>query len=159
MVNNLPAMQKMQTWPLGWEDPLDKGLATYSSILVWRIPWTEDLGVLQSMDHKESDMTEWLTLSLTIYTSKNAHHQKNLQTINAGKVDKKKPSYTVFETLIWSNYGEYYGHSLKKKKKLKIGLPYGFSSPPLGHIPEKTIIPKDMCILMFIEALLTIDRP
>ena len=100
-------MQKMQTWPLGWEDPLDKGLATYSSILVWRIPSTEDLGVLQSMDHKESDMTEWLTLSLTIYTSKNAHHQKNLQTINAGKgVDKKKPSYTVVETVIWSNYGE-----------------------------------------------------
>ena len=40
---------------LGWEDPLEEGMATHSSILVWRIPWTEDPGELQSMGHKESD--------------------------------------------------------------------------------------------------------
>ena len=38
-------------------------MATHSSILAWRIPWTEEPGELQSLGHKESDMTEWLTLS------------------------------------------------------------------------------------------------
>ena len=49
VVNHLPAMQ--QTWvrSLGWEDLLEKAVATHSSILVWRIPWTEDPGELQSI--------------------------------------------------------------------------------------------------------------
>ena len=42
MVKNLPEMQKTQPQSLGWEDPLQKGMAIYSSILAWRIPWTED---------------------------------------------------------------------------------------------------------------------
>ena len=49
MVKNLPAMQEMQVCSLGWEDPLEKGMASYSSILAWRIPWTEKPGGLQSM--------------------------------------------------------------------------------------------------------------
>ena len=44
MVKNLPAMQETQVQSLGWEDPLDKGMATHSSILAWRIPWTEEPG-------------------------------------------------------------------------------------------------------------------
>ena len=40
MVKNLPAMKEIQVWSLGLEDPLEKGMATHSSILVWRIPWT-----------------------------------------------------------------------------------------------------------------------
>ena len=60
MVKNLPAMQETQVRSLGWEDPLEKGMA---SILAWRIPPTEP-GGLQSMGCKESDMTEQLTLSL-----------------------------------------------------------------------------------------------
>ena len=40
MVETLPAMQETQVHSLGWEDPLEKGKATYSSILAWRIPWT-----------------------------------------------------------------------------------------------------------------------
>ena len=48
---------------LGWEDPLEMGMATLSSILAWRIPWTEEPGGLQSTGHKESDTTERLTLS------------------------------------------------------------------------------------------------
>ena len=40
MVKNLPAMQKTQLQSLGWEDPLQKGTATHSSILAWKIPWT-----------------------------------------------------------------------------------------------------------------------
>ena len=48
-VKNLPAMQETQVQSLNWEDPLEKGIATHSSILAWRIPWTEEPGGLQSM--------------------------------------------------------------------------------------------------------------
>ena len=48
-VKNLPAMQETWVRFLGWEDPLEKGVATHSSILAWRIPWTEEPGRLQSM--------------------------------------------------------------------------------------------------------------
>ena len=47
-VKNLPAMQNTQVRSLGWEDPLEKGVATHSSVLAQRIPWTEELGRLQS---------------------------------------------------------------------------------------------------------------
>ena len=57
MVKNLPAMRKTQVLALGQEDPLEEGMATHSSILAWRIPWTEELGGLQSMGSQESDMT------------------------------------------------------------------------------------------------------
>ena len=43
MVKNLPAMQKTQVQSLGWENPLEKGMAAHSNILAWRIPWTEEL--------------------------------------------------------------------------------------------------------------------
>ena len=50
MVKNLPAMQETQVQSLSLEKPLEKGMTTPSSILVWRIPWTEEPGGLQSMD-------------------------------------------------------------------------------------------------------------
>ena len=46
---NLPTMQEMQVRSLGWEDPLEKEMATHSSIIAWRIPWTEEPSKLQSM--------------------------------------------------------------------------------------------------------------
>ena len=46
---NLPAMLKTRIQPLGWEDPLEKGMASCSSICAWRIPWTEEAGRLKSM--------------------------------------------------------------------------------------------------------------
>ena len=46
MVKNLPAMQEVRVRSLGQEDPLEKGMATHSSILAWRISWTEELGGL-----------------------------------------------------------------------------------------------------------------
>ena len=49
MVKNLPAMQETWVQFLGWEDPLEKGMATHASILAWRIPWTEEPDGLQSM--------------------------------------------------------------------------------------------------------------
>ena len=56
-VKNLPAMQDTQIQFLSWEDPLEKEMAIHSSILAWKIPWTEEPGRLQSMGLQESDMT------------------------------------------------------------------------------------------------------
>ena len=67
-LKHLPAM--WETWVrfLGQEDPLEKGMATHSSILAWRIPWTEELGGLQSTGRKESDITErYLNIFTSIY--------------------------------------------------------------------------------------------
>ena len=49
MVKNVPAMQETWVQSLSWEEPLEKGMATLSKILAWRIPWTEEPGVLPSM--------------------------------------------------------------------------------------------------------------
>ena len=62
MVRNLPAMQETWVRSLGWEDPLEKRMATHSSILAERILWTEEPSGLQSMESQESDTTEQLIL-------------------------------------------------------------------------------------------------
>ena len=49
-VKNLPAMWETWVRSLGWEDPLEEGMANHSSILAWRTPWTEESGGLQSME-------------------------------------------------------------------------------------------------------------
>ena len=49
MVKRLPTMQETQVQSLGWEDPLEREMATHSSILAWKTPWTEKPGGLQSM--------------------------------------------------------------------------------------------------------------
>ena len=69
MLKNMPAMQKTWVPSLGQEDTLEKGTASHSSILAWRIPWAEKPGGLHSKGCKESDMTESLTLSL--FTAQN----------------------------------------------------------------------------------------
>ena len=58
MVKNLPEVWETQVQSLGQEDHLEKGMTICSSILVWRIPWTEKPGEPQSMGHKELDTTE-----------------------------------------------------------------------------------------------------
>ena len=69
LVNNLPAMQETWVRFLGWEDPLEKEMAIHSSILAWKIPWTEEPGGLQSMGSqrvghdlatKPQDMTKYV---------------------------------------------------------------------------------------------------
>ena len=60
MVKNLPAVWETWVWSLGWEDPLGKGVTTHSSILAWRIPWTEETGGLQSMVSQKVTHN-WLT--------------------------------------------------------------------------------------------------
>ena len=65
IVKNLPAVQETWVISLDWKDTLEKGMTALSSILAWRIPWTEELGRLYSpWGHKESDTTERLLLSL-----------------------------------------------------------------------------------------------
>ena len=60
MVKCLSTMREIWVRSLGWEDPLEKEMAIHSSTIAWKIPWTEEPGRLQSMDHKESDITERL---------------------------------------------------------------------------------------------------
>ena len=61
-VKNLPVVQEMYVQSLSLEDCLEKGMATHSSILAWRILWTAEPGSYSPWDHKELDMTEQLTL-------------------------------------------------------------------------------------------------
>ena len=71
IVENLPALWETQVRSLGGEDPLEKGMATHSSILAWRIPWTEEPGGLQSMRLQRVDTTERLTpFTAFTFTSK-----------------------------------------------------------------------------------------
>ena len=67
-VKSLPAMWETQVCSLGGEDPSEKGMATHSSILAWRIPWTEEPGRLQSMGLQRVGHDQATsTLTLTVY--------------------------------------------------------------------------------------------
>ena len=64
MIKNLPAVQETWLQSLGLEDPLEKGMATHSSILAWRIPWTKEFGELQSMAGTfQARILEWVAIS------------------------------------------------------------------------------------------------
>ena len=65
MAKNSPAMKETPVRSLGWEDPWMKGMATHSSILTWRIPWTEEPGGYSPQGHKKMDTTEQLTQDVT----------------------------------------------------------------------------------------------
>ena len=67
MVKNLPAVQDTQVQSLGWEDPLEEGMATHSSLLAWRTPWTEEPGY-SPWGLKELDTTERLTHTYSHHT-------------------------------------------------------------------------------------------
>ena len=69
MGKNLPARQETQVRSLGQKDPLEKGRATQSSILAWRIPWTEENWWATVHGVTESETTERLTLSLSLHIS------------------------------------------------------------------------------------------
>ena len=62
LVENPPATREMWVRSLGWEDPLEKGKPTHSSVLAWRIPWTQSMG-------SQTDTTERLSLRFTINTA------------------------------------------------------------------------------------------
>ena len=81
LVKNLPAMRDTCIWSLGWEDPLEKGMATHSSILAWRIPQT---GLYSPWGLKESNMIEQLSLSMLIYLG------NLLELVNLVRLQKKE---------------------------------------------------------------------
>ena len=89
LVKNLPAMQETRVWSLGQEDPLEKGMASPSSTLAWRIPWTEDLVGHSPWDCKESDTTVRLTflsfLSLSTMSSRFMYVAACIRTSNPFK--------------------------------------------------------------------------
>ena len=70
LVKNPPAMQETPVRFLGWEDPLEKGKATHSSILTWGIPWTEEPGGLSPWGRKKSDTNERLSLHFYLHADK-----------------------------------------------------------------------------------------
>ena len=83
-VKNLSTLQQTKVRSLGWEDPLKKGMATHSSILAWRIPWTEEPGKLQSRG-LQTIAQDWATNTHThtpgaVDTSTNKNKQKNATT-------------------------------------------------------------------------------
>ena len=66
MVKRLPTMRKTRVRSLGWEDPLEKEMATHSSILSWKIPWTEEPGRLQYMGSEKVVMSHLTAVRNTI---------------------------------------------------------------------------------------------
>ena len=68
MVKNPPSMQETPGWYLGQEDPLEKGMATHSTVLAWRIPWTEKPGAHSPWGPRELGVTEWPTQSQLRHT-------------------------------------------------------------------------------------------
>ena len=83
MVKNLPAKHETWVWFLGWEDTLEKEMATHSSILSWRIPWTNKPGGLQSMGSQRVNHDKWLSLFKKHYLMKKGSvHQNNVIILN-----------------------------------------------------------------------------
>ena len=133
MVKNLPAVQETWLWSLCWEDPLEKRMATHSSILVWRIPWTEELTV-----HGLTQLSDWHfhftfthgrdTRKLNNWIKKAETHSWNSTILGAnmgfpgGSVVKNPPTYAGDLALIpgWEDSQE----REKKKQNGCLGRPY-----------------------------------
>ena len=94
MVKNLPQIQKTSVRSLGWEDPLEKGMATSSSIVAWSNPWTEAWQATVHGVGKWSDVTEHLTHTLTKRNRNTygTHTQKSTKSgfLSSGWQDKRK---------------------------------------------------------------------
>ena len=91
MVKNLPLRQETRVQSLGWEVPLEKGMAIHSSILAWRIPWTEEPGRLYRLwGHRESDTTEWLT-----HTVNDMHHAATLWQARSVMLASRRTAWTL----------------------------------------------------------------
>ena len=92
---NLPAIWETQVWSLGWEDPLEKGMATHSSILAWRTPWTEEPGGLQFMGSHRV-IHNWMTNTHNHWDS----HMEQLTSSKLGKEYVKtiycNPVYLIY---------------------------------------------------------------
>ena len=93
-VKNPPAVQETQVSSLGQEDPLEKGMATHSSILAWKIPWTEEPGRLQSMGSQRVGLSDYtFTFKMTLY----------IQSIHALSISRFLLSKSVLVFVVRSN--------------------------------------------------------
>ena len=86
-VKCLPAVRETRVQSLGWEDPLEKEMATHSSTLAWKIPWTEEPGSLQSRGQKESDTTERLHFHFHVLSTILDTRDAAVNKTNSRKVD------------------------------------------------------------------------
>ena len=135
--------RRQETWvrSLGWEDPLEEGLATRSSILTWRIPWTEEHGSLLSMGlHRVGH--DWCNLACNRRTSRQSAYLR--------ESDKLTPRGKLVQSL-WKTLWRFL-------KQLKIELTYEPVIPFLGICLEEILIWKDTCPPMFVAALFTIAK-
>ena len=101
-VKNLPAMQETQVWSMGWEDSLEKGKATPSSILAWRISRTEESGGQQSMGSQRV-RHDWMTNIFTLNLA-GAYFAKPEVTTSCFC----RSNYSFFSVLIWSSLWIYH---------------------------------------------------
>ena len=121
MVKNLPAVQETRVQSLGQENPLEKGLATHSSMLVWRIPWTEEPGRMLAMGLQRVDMNERLAFSLFF------QYPTHKWTLN----DRISPAHSSF---VGRRREEVYKEGQKKRKlpdswretQVFLSIPSGF---------------------------------
>ena len=91
MVKNLPAMQKTQVWSLDLEDPLEKGMATHSRILAWRIPRTDKPGMLQSVG-SQTVRHDWTTNTFTFPPAYLHMHDSDICSKIIQRLNKKHSS-------------------------------------------------------------------
>ena len=102
MVKSLPAMWESRVWSLSWEDPLEKAMATQSSILAWRIPWIEEPGGLQSMGSKRVGH-DWTTNAFTFFMAGNTPFLRRITKLQNSLVAQMVKSLpAMWETQIWS---------------------------------------------------------
>ena len=100
-VKNLSAMQEtqqMQLWSLGWEDPLEEGMAIPSCIFAWRIPWTEEPGGIQSMEPQSQTWLSTHTEKLILQMSQENHQLPHTENTVSLK-EKENLSTTVLRQL------------------------------------------------------------
>ena len=100
MIKNSPAMQEIWIWSLGWEDPLDKWMATHSSILAWRIPWTEEPGGLKSMGLQRVGH-DWVTDTFTFFGTGVTTSSYYITAAQRPMVFQ--PQYTLDTSVVWKN--------------------------------------------------------
>ena len=98
MVKNLPAVQGTWVPPLGWKDPLEKGVTTHSNILAWRIPWTEEPGELPSMGPQRV-RHNWVTNPFTFYIQIKCKWSDELPAFLAG-FSHKLHYYNQYDTRV-----------------------------------------------------------
>ena len=120
-VKSMPAMQETQVRSLSWEDPLEKEMATHSSIRAWRIPWTEEPGGLQSMGLQRVgyDMTERLHSFCILYRIQTLWKFRPVYRPKRKKERKKNHSPPKKETLaiLCSHASEYFNPSQSQPKR------------------------------------------